>query len=527
MPSVRITQLPELLSADISGDVILPGVNTNDALKPNRKIKVSSFFQATPKGTIQQPGVAFDADRGVGVYSSASQKLGFVIGSQSSGAGGAVISNFASALEIGRVDNGNNNITMQLSAQDSNSSNSVNVEIVPRGSGFFTVGGQGAVFTDNITQFAATNGRKARFNCDTLNSGGDATKVFNFPGGVTSSDTLLTENAAQTFTNKTGLFVGDSDAASTPSSISAGLRVVNSQSNRTAQFVVGHWTYTGTITYRLPQASDTTQNTELVDTLTAQDVRDKNLVTPTISGTNLAFKVGFSANNLSNSRTYTLADANLTILGEENTATVTNKTYADPLFAYKGSNTQVTTQRVALDLANISGAVTRTFQFPDEQPQVNAVDENLILVEGATQDVYNKTNINPQFKTGYIEWVSNESVNAGDIRSYFDPGTSTSRVYEAQTSATTGTTAPVHTTGTVTDDNVDWLFVRTLNSFTTTVKADTLSANRTVQLPDRDGTLVTEDTNGAAVTDLIASRKVSGDQFAGRLRQKLYFLAFS
>ena len=187
---------------------------------------------------------------GVGVYSSASQKLGFVIGSQSAGAGGAVISNFASALEIGRVDNGNNNITMQLSAQDSNSSNSVNVEIVPRGSGFFTVGGQGAVFTDNITQFAATNGRKARFNCDTLNSGGDATKVFNFPGGVTSSDTLLTENAAQTFTNKTGLFVGDSDAASTPSSISAGLRVVNSQSNRTAQFVVGHWTYTGTITYR-------------------------------------------------------------------------------------------------------------------------------------------------------------------------------------------------------------------------------------------------------------------------------------
>ena len=123
--------------------------------------------------------------------------------------------------------------------------------------------------------------------------------------------------------------------------------------------------------------------------------------------------------------------------------------------------------------------------------------------------------------------MSNESVNAGDIRSYFDPGTSTSRVYEAQTSATTGTTPPVHTTGTVTDDNVDWLFVRTLNSFTTTVKADTISANRTVQLPNRDGTLVTEDTNGAAVTDLIASRKVSGDQFAGRLRQKLYFLAFS
>lgn len=527
MPSVRITQLPELLSADISGDVILPGVNTNDALKPNRKIKISSFFQATPKGTIQQPGVAFDADRGVGVYSSASQKLGFVIGSQSSGPGGSIISNFASALEIGRVDNGSNSITLQLSAQDSNSSNSVNVEIIPRGSGYFTVGGQGAIFTDNITQFTATNGRKARFNCDTLNSGGDATKVFNFPGGVTSSDTLLTENAAQTFTNKTGLFVGDSDAASTPSSISAGLRVVNSQNNRTGQFVVGHWTYTGTITYRLPQASDTTQSTDLVDTLTAQNVRDKNLVTPTISGTNLAFKVGFSANNLTNSRTYTFADANLTILGEENTATVANKTYADPLFAYKGSNSQATSQRVSFDLSTISTASTRIFKFPDETPQVNAVDRNQILVEAATQDVFRKTLVNAKFKTGYTAWISNESVNIGDVRSYFDPVLATSNIYIAETSGTTGLTPPVHTTGTVSDDNIDWLFVRQLNSFTTTIKADTLSQDRIVQLPDRDGIIITEDANGASVTDLIASRKVSGDQFAGRLRQKLYFLAFS
>lgn len=525
MPSVRITQLPELLSGDISGDVILPGVNTNDALKPNRKIKVSSFFQATPKGTIQQPGVAFDNDRGVGVYSSAAHKFGIVIGDQSAGAGGAIISNYASAMEFSRVDNGSNDITLQLSAQDSNSSNSVNVEIVPRGSGFFTVGGQGAVFTDNTTQFSSSSGRKARFNCDTLNSGGNATKVFNFPGGVTTTDTLVTENASQTLTNKTGLFVGDSDSASTPSSISAGLRVVNSQSNRTAQFVVGHWTYSGTITYRLPQKDDVISVTTLVDTDTAQDVRDKNLVSPTISGTNLSLKVGFSANNLTSSRTYTLADANMTLLGEENTANITNKVYADPIFAYKGSNTQVTTQRVQLSLDNISGASTRTFKFPDETPQINSVDTNEILVEAATQDVYNKTNINAQFKTGYVAWTAAESVNTGDIRQYFD-GTITN-VYEAQDSGTTGQTAPVHTTGTVTDDNIEWKFIRQLNSFTTTIKADTLSANREVQLPNRGGTIITEDTTGAAVTDLIASRKVSGDQFAGRLRQKLFFLTNS
>ncbi|AFK66403.1 hypothetical protein SWPG_00155 [Synechococcus phage S-CBM2] len=526
MPSVRITQLPELLSGDISGDVILPGVNTNDALKPNRKIKVSSFFKATPKGTIQQPGVAFDSDRGVGLYSSASQKLGLVIGSQSVGTGGSIISNYASSLELSRVSAGVNSITMQLSAQDSNSSNSVNIEIIPKGGGFFTVGGQGAIFTDNNTQFSSTNGRKARFNCDTLNSGGNATKVFNFPGSVTTTDTLLTENATQTFTNKTGLFVGDSDSASTPSSISAGLRVVNSQNNRIGQFVVGHWIYTGTITYRLPQASDATQSTDIVDTLTAQDLRSKNLIQPTFSGTDTSKKISFSTNNITTSRTYTFADANLTVLGEENTANVTNKVYGNPLFAHVANNS-ITTQRVQFDLSNISSAATRIVKFPDSDNIALGDVENTVLVSGASQEVFQKTLVNPKFKTGYDTWVASESVNINEERRYTNPANQVTNVYVAQNSGATGQTGPIHTTGIASDGGVDWLFVRALNNYTTEVKADTLTQNRFVQLPDRDGTIITEDANGALVTNLTAVGKVSGDQFAGRLRLKQYFLAFS
>lgn len=67
--------------------------------------------------------------------------------------------------------------------------------------------------------------------------------------------------------------------------------------------------------------------------------------------------------------------------------------------------------------------------------------------------------------SGLAAWASGQSVTAGQVRS------NAGKLYQAQTSGTTGATAPTHTNGTASDGAVDWLYLRNLTTYSYKVTA--------------------------------------------------------
>ena len=125
MGTKRISQLETIADALVTGEAVLPIV-ISDPLIPNRKSKVNQLFRSVSAGSQSAPGLAFDLDRDTGVYQSAADEIGLTFGSAS--------------IYNSRNLNNDGSSTLQIRAVDTASANS-SVEIVPQGSGFFTVNG--------------------------------------------------------------------------------------------------------------------------------------------------------------------------------------------------------------------------------------------------------------------------------------------------------------------------------------------------------------------------------------------------
>ena len=370
MATKRISQLDTIADALVTGEAVLPIV-ISDPLIPNRKSKVNQLFRSVSAGSQAAPGLAFDLDRDTGIYQSAVNEIGLTFGSAS--------------LYNQRNSNQDGSSTLQIRAVDTASANS-NVEIVPQGSGYFTVNGS-ATFTDSNVFFEGDQnpGKKVVFNVDTVSTAGGIRR-FDFPNvGANTSATIVAADTFQTLTNKS-IIIKDNDLSITGSTDVA----------KIAKFETDAWDAPGQHIYRLPDYGTTITQSTLLDDITQQDVKNKNMVNPTFSTTPSTDEndptkyIIFDQSGLTSDRTVTWPDLNVKVVGEASTQTLTNKVYKGAIFEDTGD----VTKKISFNLANLNANSNLQFTFPEgslAEPLNNGTDSNVIVAEKATQTLANKT----------------------------------------------------------------------------------------------------------------------------------------
>ena len=386
MATKRISQLDTIADALVTGEAVLPIV-ISDPLIPNRKSKVNQLFRSVSAGSQAAPGLAFDLDRDTGIYQSAVNEIGLTFGTAS--------------LYNQRNANQDGSSTLQVRAVDTASANA-NVEIVPQGSGYFTVNGT-AQFTDSNVFFEGDQNpaKKVVFNVDTVSTAGGVRR-FDFPSvGSNTSATIVAADTFQTLTNKS-IIIKDNDLAITGST----------DVSKIAKFETDAWDAPGQHIYRLPDYGTTITQSTLLDDITQQDVKNKNMVNPTFSTTpstdenNPTKYVIFDSSVITQNRTVTWPDLNVKVVGEASTQTLTNKVYKGAIF----EDSADATKRITFNLTNLNSNSNLQWTVPEgslAEPLNNGTDSNVFVAEKATQTISNKTMEtmrinNPENVNGFI-----------------------------------------------------------------------------------------------------------------------------
>ena len=367
MGTKRISQLDTLADEVLTGEAILPVV-ISDPLIPNRKARINQLFKGVSAGSQSAPGLAFDLDRDTGLYQNAYDEIGLAFGT--------------SSMYYRKQNNADGSSTIRMIAGDTTTSN-VNIDLRPQGSGKFLVNGPTEL--SDINFFLADDqnpDKRARFEVSGVSTGAGI-RTFALPStGSFTSTTLLGNDTAQTITNKT-IIIQDNN-----------LQIVgSSDSGKIARFETDAWESPVTHIYRLPDYGTTASQSTLIDTITEQDVSNKNLINPTISDiasgdpNNPTPKATLDASPLTTDRVVTFPDQSLEVAGTEATQTFKNKNYADPFFV----NGDDITARVFFDLTNVAGASTLRYEFPATQLNTNILANNTLVSTAATQILYNKS----------------------------------------------------------------------------------------------------------------------------------------
>ena len=367
MGTKRISQLDTLADAVLTGEAILPVV-ISDPLIPNRKAKVNQLFKGVSAGSQAEPGLCFDLDRDTGLYQNSYNEIGLAFGT--------------SSMYYRKQDNADGSATIRLIAGDT-TSNNVNIDMRPQGSGRFLVNGP-AEFQDVNLLIADDQNpdKKAKFEVSGISTGAGI-RSFALPStGTFTSTTLLGNDTAQTISNKT-IIIKDGDLRITGSSDTA----------KIALFECDAWESPGTHIYRLPDYGTTVAQSTLLDNLTEQNVSNKNLINPSISNiesgdpNNPTPKVTFLSGDVTSDRIVSFPDQSFTVAGVEATQVLTNKDYADPRFA---DGTDVT-KRIQFDLSEISGATILRYSFPYQNLNTVISENNVLVAEKSQQILENKS----------------------------------------------------------------------------------------------------------------------------------------
>ena len=370
MATKRISQLETIADALVTGEAILPIVIT-DPLIPNGKAKINQLFRGLSAGTATEPGLAFDLDRDTGIYQSAVNEIGLTFGTAS--------------LYNQRNANQDGSSTLQIRAVDTASANAI-VDIVAQGSGYFTINGT-AQFTDSNVFFEGDQNpaKKVVFNVDTVSTAGGIRR-FDFPSvGSNTSATLVAADTFQTLTNKS-IIIKDSDLQITGST----------DVSKIAKFETDAWDAPGQHIYRLPDYGTTITQSTLLDDITQQDVKNKNMVNPTFSTTpstdenNPTKYVIFDSSVITQNRTVTWPDLNVKVVGEASTQTLTNKVYKGAIF----EDSADATKKITFNLTNLNSNSNLQWTVPEgslAEPLNNGTDSNVFVAEKATQTISNKT----------------------------------------------------------------------------------------------------------------------------------------
>ena len=361
MGTKRISQLDTLADGVLTGEAVLPVV-ISDPLIPNRKAKINQIFKGVGAGSQSQPGLCFDLDRDTGLYQDAYNELGIAFGT--------------SSMYYKKQDNADGSATIRFIAGDTTSSN-VNIDMRPQGSGKFLVNGP-AEFQDTNFFLADDQNpdKKAKFEISGVSTGAGI-RSFALPStGSFTSTTLVGNDTSQTLSNKT-IIIQDGN-----------LQIVgSSNSGKIALFETDSWEAPVTHIYRLPDYGTSASQSTLIDTITEQNISNKNLINPSISNiesgdpNNPTPKVTFNSHDVTSDRVVTWPDQSLIVAGTNATQTFTNKDYADPRFA---DGTDIT-KRIQFDLSNMSGATILRYEFPQTNLNVPISENNIVLTEKATQ----------------------------------------------------------------------------------------------------------------------------------------------
>ena len=367
MGTKRISQLDTLADEVLTGEAILPVV-ISDPLIPNRKARINQLFKGVAAGSQSAPGLAFDLDRDTGLYQNAYNEIGLAFGT--------------SSMYYRKQDNADGSATIRLIAGDTTSAN-VNIDLRPQGSGKFLVNGPTELTDVNFFLADDQNpDKRAKFEISNVTTGAGI-RTFSLPNtGSFTSTTLIGNDTAQTITNKT-IIIEDNN-----------LQIVgSSDSGKIARFETDAWESPVTHIYRLPDYGTTASQSTLIDTITEQDVSNKNLINPTVSDiasgdpNNPTPKMTLDASPLTSDRTVSFPDQSFVIAGADATQTFTNKNYADPYFV----NGADTTARIFIDATNVTGATTLRYEFPATLLNTNILANNTLVAEDATQVLTNKS----------------------------------------------------------------------------------------------------------------------------------------
>ena len=450
MGTRKISQLDTISDANLSGEAILPVV-VSDPLIPNRKAKVNQLFKGVSQGTKSEPGLCFDLDRNTGLYQNAYDQIGIGFGS--------------GALYMSRIDNGNNSVSLFVTAVDEVSTNA-DIVLSPKGTGSVKVTGN-FVVSDQTFLLEDAQGPRVRFEAGQVGTG-TSTRIMTFPAITAGSGTTLVgADTQQTLTNKTLLIDEDN------------LVIVDGQEEAIFQI---NWAISSDVrrSYFLPDAGAVTTTNEptatastLLDTKAEQIVLNKTLVDPKFARDSEADTewVIFNTDALTDNRTITIPDLSLTLVGLDTTQTLTNKTIESPIFT---DPTDIT-KRATISTENQNTQTNRVFEFP-RTPLLNTlVDENNTLVtELATQEVSNKTLVQPKIS---------------DSATPYDEETDTFGI----------------------------------TPFAITIRADNLTGDRVIRFPDADATLLS--TENVTAEDVNFGAGIGGQTLTGRTRQQQFFYA--
>ena len=440
MGTRKISQLDTISDADISGEAILPVV-VSDPLIPNRKAKVNQLFRGVAQGTKTAPGLTFDLDRGTGLYQLAYNQFGM-----SFGLGGLYLSRTQNAAEssslfISAVDDETNNADIVLSPKGTGS---------VRVSGTFTIGDSSFVLED-------AQGPKARFEIGDIGTGTN-TRVFTLPQITSGNGTVFVgDDTTQTIRNKTILIDEDN--------------LVITDGDEEAIFQINWSDSQGVMrSYFLPDAGPITTTLEptatsstLLDTKTEQIVLNKTMVQPKIVGTAEEddFYALLDASSLTANRVVTIPDLNVTLVGLDNTQSISNKTYIDAIFADGADNSK----RININLENLNTSVNTAFGFPPTGSLNVAFDAvNRLVTEAATQSLTAKTLVDPKIQ---------------------DPSAASN----------------IHVT----------------------LSTDNITAARTIKFPDADATLLS--TDNVTLDDVNFGAGIGASNLTGRTRLQQFFYA--
>tara|TARA_B100000405_G_scaffold148824_1_gene104020 strand:- start:8405 stop:9730 length:1326 start_codon:yes stop_codon:yes gene_type:complete len=363
----RISQLDTLADGVLTGEAILPVV-ISDPLIPNRKAKINQIFKGVGAGSQSQPGLCFDLDRDTGLYQDSYNELGIAFGT--------------SSMYYKKQDNADGSATIRLIAGDTTSSN-VNIDMRPQGSGKFLVNGP-AEFQDTNFFLADDQNpdKKAKFEISGVSTGAGI-RSFALPStGSFTSTTLVGNDTSQTLSNKT-IIIQDGN-----------FQIVgSSNSGKIALFETDSWEAPVTHIYRLPDYGTSASQSTIIDTITEQNISNKNLINPSISNIasgdpeNPTPKVTFLSGDLTSDRIVTFPDQSLEVAGTEATQIFKNKDYADARFA---DATDVT-KRILFDLSALPGATILRYAFPHQLLNVSLGNNNTLVTELAQQVLDNKS----------------------------------------------------------------------------------------------------------------------------------------